>query len=143
MFSGSTSNFTKASLHSYLYRLFFNVFSILNFGFFVNCYNSAVYGREKVETIFSSARLCQQSYCRGAGVRRPPVRKLRFLGNRCMDPGQSLWVAPSPPYLHTIFFFFQNFHFFFQIFTIFVFVNMGPYGSKPFKTLLVLQFSSI
>ncbi len=31
------------------------------------------------------------------------VRKLRFLRNRCMDPGQILWVAPSPPYLQTIF----------------------------------------
>ncbi len=25
------------------------------------------------------------------------VRKVRFLGNRCMDPGQILEVAPSPP----------------------------------------------
>ncbi len=31
----------------------------------------------------------------------------------------------------------------FQIFTIFFFfVNMGPYESKNFKTLLLLQFSS-
>ncbi len=59
---------------------------------------------------FSSVWLCQQSYCRGAGVRRPSavvrpsvVRKLRFLRNRCMDPGHFLWVAPSPTYIQTIF----------------------------------------
>ncbi len=70
------------------------------------------------------------------------VRKLRFLRNRCMDPGQILWVAHSPPYLQTIFFFFfQNFRYsnFYDFF--FVFVNMGPYDSKNVKTLL-LQFSS-
>ena len=55
----------------------------------------------------------------GAGVRRPSVRpssvrKLKFLGNLCMDRGQILWVAPSPPYFQTIFFCFFiifNFHF--------------------------------
>ncbi len=58
-----------------------------------------------------------------------------------MDPGQILCVAPSPPYLKTILsFFFQifNFNFFYDFF--FVFVNMGPYGSKIFKTLLLLHF---
>ncbi len=53
--------------------------------------------------VFSSAWLCQQSYCRGVGVRRPSVvRKLRSLGVRCIDPGHILWVAPSPPYLQVI-----------------------------------------
>ena len=62
------------------------------------------------------------------------VRKLRFLGNRYMDPGQILWVALSPPYIQTIFFsFFQNFQF--SNFC----VNDG---SKNFKTLPLLQFSS-
>ncbi len=37
-------------------------------------------------------------------VRPSVVRKLKFLGNRCMDPGQILWVAPCPPYLQTIYF---------------------------------------
>ncbi len=43
----------------------------------------------------------------------------------------------------SFFFFFWKF-FDFQIFTIFffVFVNMGPYGSQNFKTLLLPQFSS-
>ena len=72
--------------------------------------------------------------CQGAGVRRPSVVcKLRFLRKRCMDPGQILWVVPSPPYLQTIFFYFKifNFQFFYVFF--FVFVNMGPYGSKISK----------
>ena len=42
---------------------------------------------------------------------RLSVRKLKFLGNRCMDPGQILWEATYPPYLQTIFLFFQNFQF--------------------------------
>ncbi len=54
-----------------------------------------------------------------------------------MDPDQSLWEATYPPYLHTIFFFFQNFTFlnFHDFF--FVFVNMGPYGSRNWKMLLL------
>ncbi len=27
----------------------------------------------------------------------------QFLGKRCMDPGQILWSAPYPQYLHIIF----------------------------------------
>ncbi len=61
-------------------------------------------------------------YCRGAGVRRPSVvRKLRFLGNCCMDLDQILWEATYttyPPYLQIwwispdhFFLFFQNFNF--------------------------------
>ena len=72
------------------------------------------------------------------------VRKLNFLGNRCMDLGQILSVGPSPPYLQTIFFFFFFKFFNFQIFTFFfVCVNMGPYGSKNFKTLLLLHVPPI
>ena len=37
-----------------------------------------------------------------AQARPSSVCKLRFLRNRCMDPGQILSVAPSPPYLQTI-----------------------------------------
>ncbi len=76
-------------------------------------------------------------------VRRPSsVRKLKFLRNRCLDPDQILWEATYPPSLQTFLFFFQNFQFsnFYDFF--FVFVNMGPYGSTNFKTLLLLQFSS-
>ncbi len=68
--------------------------------------------------IFSSAWLCQQSYCHGAVVRRPSsvvrpssVRKLKFLRNRCMDSDQILWEATYLPYPQTIFLFFQNFQF--------------------------------
>ncbi len=53
--------------------------------------------------VFSSVWLCQQRYYHGAGVCLPFIRKLMFLGNRCMDPSKILWVAPSPPYLQTIF----------------------------------------
>ena len=35
------------------------------------------------------------------------VRKLRFLGNRCIDPGHILWATPYPPYLQIIFSFFK------------------------------------
>ncbi len=41
---------------------------------------------------------------RPSSIRASVVRKLGFLRNRCMDPGQILWVAPSPPYLQIIFF---------------------------------------
>ncbi len=78
-----------------------------------------------------------------ASVVRPSVvSKPRFLRNRCIDPGQILWVAASSPYLQKLVFcFFKTFNF--PIFTIFffIFVNMGTYGSKNFKTLL-RQFSS-
>ncbi len=49
-----------------------------------------------------------------------------------------------PPYLQTFSFsFFFSKVFTFQIFMIFfALVNMGPYGSKRFKTLLLLLFSS-
>ncbi len=36
-------------------------------------------------------------------VRQSVVRKLRFLRNRCMDPGEILWEATYAPYLQTIF----------------------------------------
>ena len=80
--------------------------------------------------LFSSAWLCQQSYCHCADVRPSVVRKLRFLRNRCMDPGHILWVAPSPPYLQTIFFFFQIFNF--QIFYDFFSFSLtwDPMGAK-------------
>ncbi len=74
-----------------------------------------------------------------ASVSLPSVRKLRFRGNCRMDPYQILWEDTYPPYLQTIFFFFQNF----QIFTIFffVFVNTGPYGSQNCKALLLPQIA--
>ncbi len=60
--------------------------------------------------IFNLLQICSsawQSSCCGAGVRCSSiVHKLRFLGNRCVDPGQILWVPPSPPYLQTTFLFY-------------------------------------
>ena len=63
------------------------------------------------------------------------VHKLVFLENHCMDPGQTLWVAPSPPYLRAdLFSFFKIFNF--QIFTFFLsFLLTWDYGSKISKTL--------
>ncbi len=76
-------------------------------------------------------------------VRRPSVvRKLRFLGNRCIDLDQILWKAAYPPYLQTYFFsFFKILNF--QIFTILfsLFVNMRPYGNQNFKMLVLPQIA--
>ncbi len=85
----------------------------------------------------------QQSYCHGVGIRRTSIihkviRKLRVLGNCCMDPVQILWEATYPPYLQIIFSFFQNFKFSQYLFT---FINMGPYGSQNCKTLLLPQIT--
>ncbi len=91
-------------------------------------------------TVMAQASVvCRPSVCRPSSV-----RKLKFLRNRCMDPDKILWEATYPPYLQTVFFFlfFQNFQFSNVYEFFFVFVNMGPYGSKNFKTLLLLQFSS-
>ncbi len=55
-----------------------------------------------------------------------------------MDFSQILVVASPGPYAQTFFFIFRKKKFnFLQIF--FVFVNMGPYGSENFKTLLLLK----
>ncbi len=67
---------------------------------------------------------------------RPSVRKLMFLGNRCLDPGQILWAAPYPLYLQTIFF--SKFSVFKILRFYFFFVNMVPYGTKHSKTLILL-----
>ncbi len=74
-----------------------------------------------------------------ASIVRPSIHKLRFLGNYSMDPDQILWEATYPLDLQTVFFFL---FFFFSKFSIlkflwffFVFVNMGPYGSKKFQNV--------
>ncbi len=38
-----------------------------------------------------------------APVRRPPIRKPRFVRNCCMDPGRILWEATYPTYVQTLF----------------------------------------
>ncbi len=90
---------------------------------------------------FSSVRLCQQSYCRGAGVR--PSINSGFSET-------SAWIQAKiyrKLTIHHIFrhFFFLNIHFshkFSRLF-FFVFVNMGPIwkaGSKNFKMLFLLRY---
>ena len=90
---------------------------------------------------------------RPSSVVHPSVRKLKFLRNCCMDPnfmGSYLAIHHiSRPFFccFCLFVFFSVFFFFkFSIFKFlrffFVSVNMEPYGSKNFKMLLLLQFSS-
>ncbi len=83
--------------------------------------------------IFSSACVYRAellSWC--TSVDRLSFHKLMFLGNRSMDPNQILWEATYPPYLLTIFFS-QNFQLSNIYYSFFIFVNMGPYGSKISK----------
>ena len=61
---------------------------------------------------------------------------LRFFGNYCIDPGQSLWPVPYPPYLPTIC---QKLK---RLWHFEIFVNTGPYWSVDCKRLLLLQFLS-
>ncbi len=78
-------------------------------------------------------------------VRPSVIRKLRFLRNCCMGPGQILCAVPCPPYHQTIFF-----SFFKILIAIWdlpklkilwrfeIFVNTGSYGAGNFKTLFRL-----
>ncbi len=115
------------------------------------------------------AWLCQQSsWNRNSSVVRPSVYCVDYLGTLCTDFFQILVVASPGPYAQTFFilfflfvclfvclflllFFFCCCCFFFifendkklnflRIF--FVFVNMGPYGSENFKTLLLLPLAA-
>ncbi len=74
------------------------------------------------------------------------IRKLGFLGNRCVDPGKILWAASYSPHLQTVSFFFQKI-FNFQIFAIFFFffVIMGggdPIGAKISRRYLLIPPTS-
>ena len=90
---------------------------------------------------FSSAffATAQQSYCRDVGIWRPSfhlsVRRHGFLGNQQVDWHQILVTATYPSYLQ-ILFFFQKILFIFLRF-LFVFINIGPYGRKNFKRILI------
>ncbi len=103
----------------------------------LSCYDTEYY------IVFSSARLCQQSYCHGVGpnrrpssVRRPltQVSRKPLHGSRSNFMDSSLSTT-SP---HVFFFFFSKCSIYDLFF--FIFVHMGPQGSKNFKTLLSLQF---
>ncbi len=76
-------------------------------------------------------------------VRRPSVRGIDYLWTLCMDFFQILVVASPGLYAQTFFFIFQkkkkNWNFL-RIF--FILVNVGPYGSENFKTLLLLQIAA-
>ncbi len=74
-----------------------------------------------------SAKLMKSKF-----VRRPSVRGIDYLWSYCMDCFQISFVASPGPYAQKIFDFLGIF---------FVFVNMGPYGSQNFKTLLLPQIS--
>ncbi len=99
--------------------------------------------------VFSSARLCQQSSWNqnSSSVRPSSVCAINYLWTYCMDFFQILVVASPGQYAQTFFkiiiiFFiriFKRIIFFIRIF--FIFVNMGPYGSQNFKTLLLPQIT--
>ncbi len=66
---------------------------------------------------------------------RPSICGIVYLWSYCMDFFQILVVASTWPYAQT--FFWKIFFFLISLWIFFVFVNMGPYGSKHFKTLLL------
>ena len=70
-------------------------------------------------------------------VRRPSFRKTRCLRIRQANQCQILWKGSYPPYLQTTFCVFKILDFW--SLTNFNSVNMGPYGSENFQTLLLLQ----
>ncbi len=96
---------------------------------------------------FSSAWLCQESYCRGAGVHRPciirPSVDWGFSETAEWIQAKFYGKLPIRHIFRLFFFFIQIFHFskFYDFFFL-VFVNMRPHWSKIFKTLLLLPFSS-
>ncbi len=75
-------------------------------------------------------------------VRRPSVCGIDYLWSYCMDYFQILVVASPGQYAQTFFSFLKKKKFFNFLWIFFVFVNMGPYGSKNFKTLLLLQITA-
>ncbi len=70
---------------------------------------------------------------------RPSVRGIDYLWSYCMDCFQISVVASPRPYAQTIFSFFKKKKKFDFLGFFFIFVNMGPYGSQNFKTLLLPQ----
>ncbi len=75
-----------------------------------------------------------QSYCSGAGVRRPSVRKTRFLGHRQSNAKFCGNLAFYHISISIFYFVFQKFKFLFNFNDLnFVLVNLGPYGSEIFK----------
>ncbi len=60
--------------------------------------------------VFSSPWLCQQRYTVAVHSSLcPSIHNVRFLGNRCMDPGEILWADPYPPYLQNFSLFLTSF----------------------------------
>ncbi len=94
-----------------------------------------------LQTIFSSAWLCQQSsWNRNSSVIRPSVCGIDYLWSYCMNWFQISVVASPGPYAQMLFEFWKK-NFFDILGIFFVFVNMGPYGSQNFKTLLLPQIA--
>ena len=91
---------------------------------------------------FSSAWLCQQSsWNRNLPIVRPSVCVAIISEPNVWISSKFLVAAFPEPYAQM---FFELFFFFFDFlrFFFFVFVNMGPYGSPDFKTLLLLQITA-
>ncbi len=86
-----------------------------------------------------SAELMKSKFVRRlSSVVHLSVCGIDYLWSYCMDFFQILVVASPGPYAQTFSSFLKKtFSDFLRIF--FVFVNMGPYGSKTFKTLLLPQ----
>ncbi len=82
---------------------------------------------------------------RPSSVVRPSVRRpssvcgIDYLWSYCMDCLQISVVASPGPYAQTFFFHFWRIFFFNFLGFFFDFVNMGPYGSQNFKTLLLFK----
>ncbi len=88
-----------------------------------------------------SAELMKSKFVRRPSVVRPSVCGIDCLWTLCTDFFQILVVASPGPYAQTFFHFWKkkilNF-----LRIIFIFVNMGPYGSENFKTLLLVVIRS-
>ena len=92
---------------------------------------------EKVKNdFFSSAWLCQQSYCHGTGVRHPSVR----LSVNSSFSETAAWIQAKFYGKLPIHHISRQFFLFFQIFFSFL-LTWDPMGAKISK-LLLLQFSS-
>ncbi len=89
---------------------------------------------------FSLAWLCQQSYCRGTGVRRLSANSA-FSETPAWIKAKSYRKLPIHHISRHLFSFFKIFTFHTNF--VFIFVNMGPRGSKNVKMLFLSSFHPI
>ncbi len=58
-----------------------------------------------------------------------------------MDPGQTFWAAPSPPYIQTIFYFVSSKFLIITFLRLFLFqLTWDPMGAKKIQNAVPLQF---